>query len=288
MSLIYRPFVRTKSELSQLVLESRKIQLQIAEQINRNAYKIPVHLALGHESISTSVVAASGPEDFFTFTHRNIHFHIALGANYESLDSEYNLKETGLAGGKLGSMNLTNPLFGNLYTSNILANNLAIANGIALGVKNKNSKAVVWAVTGDGAIEEGVFYEALLIATSLNLPVIFVIENNRWSLGTEITERRIEISLEKIAQSFEVSYFSLSNNNVTEYTEIIKRIKDDVILSQKPVLIEFHVTTLGGYFVEENTGSRFINYHAGGLRVNPDENGFFNNDNTDPVFLEFN
>ena len=280
--------MRTKSELSQFVINSRKIQLQIAEQINHNVYKIPVHLALGHESISTSVVAASEPGDFFTFTHRNIHFHIALGASYESLDSEYKLEETGLAGGKLGSMNLTNPLSGNLYTSNILANNLAIANGIALSAKNKDLKTVVWAVTGDGAIEEGTFYEALLIATSLNLPIIFVIENNRWSLGTEIKERRIEISLEKIAQSFEVNYHYLSNNNVSEYVESVEKIRDKVVISQKPVIIEFQVTTLGGYFVEENAGQRYINYHAGGLKIEPDQNGVFNHDSTDPVFLENN
>lgn len=280
--------MRTKSDLSQLILESRKIQLKIAEQINRGAYKIPVHLALGHESVSTSIVAASAPEDFFTFTHRNIHFHIALGASFESLDCEYQLKENGLAGGELGSMNLTNPQVGNLYTSNILASNLAIANGIALSAKNKKSTTVVWAVTGDGAIEEGGFYEALLIATSLSLPIIFVIENNRWSLGTEIQERRIEISLEKMAQSFEVKYFSLSNNSVTEYRDSLVNIRENVILSQKPALVEFEVSTLGGYFVEENNGKRFINYHAGGLKMVPDKNGVFNDDDTDPVFLESN
>jgi TPP-dependent pyruvate/acetoin dehydrogenase alpha subunit len=278
--------VGTKPDLTQLVKKSRKIQLQIAEQINRNVYKIPVHLALGHETVSTSIVAASAPGDIFTFTHRNIHFHIALGANYDSLDSEYRLKENGLAGGRLGSMNLTNPSSGNLYTSNILANNLAIANGIALSIKNKNQKTVAWAVTGDGAIEEGVFYEALLIAASLNLPVVFVIENNRWSLGTEINERRIEISLEKIAQSFDLQYHHFSNNNVSEYSEAIKKIRDNVVLSQKPVLMEFQVTTLGGYFVEESNGKRYINYHAGGLKIEPDQNGIFSNDNTDPVYLE--
>lgn len=278
----------TKSDLSRKVVLSRRIQLQIAEQINRNVYKIPVHLALGHESVSTAVVAASKSEDLFTFTHRNIHFHIALGANFESLDSEYKLNEDGLAHGKLGSMNLTNPREGNLYTSNILANNLAISNGIALSLKSRNENAVVWAITGDGAIEEGVFFETLLISSSLNLPIVFVVENNRWSLGTEISERRVEISLASIAQSFGINYVGLAGNDVSEYFEKIQDIRQSVIKSQKPVLVEFHVSTLGGYFVDEPTGKRYINYHAGGLKIEPSSDDTFELNSTDPVFLEIN
>jgi TPP-dependent pyruvate/acetoin dehydrogenase alpha subunit len=183
-------------KLANKICELRSIQLDINRSIISGEFLIPIHLAIGHEAIAVSVGEVLESEDKLLLTHRNIHYQLALNATKDQLNSEYILSQKGLAEGKLGSMNLMNPKKGNIYTSNILGNNLAVSLGIALASKMNSNQGVIWAVTGDGAIEGGTFYESILIASSLNLPIIFLIENNFWSLGTSITERRISINLE--------------------------------------------------------------------------------------------
>ena len=275
-----------RSELSKKVLDSRKIQLLIANEINNGTYKIPVHLALGHESSSTAVVAASEIGDLFSLTHRNLHFHIALGADFESIDSEYKLLKTGLSSGLLGSMNMTNASRGNVYTSNILANNLAVANGLALSLIITGRNNVVWAVTGDGAIEEGTFYESLIVATAIDLPVIFIVENNQWSLGSKIEERRKKIDLKKISEGLGINYYLFTGNNVNNYYKELVNIRNRCVTEKFPIIIEFEVTTLGGYQIEEDSGKRYINYHAGALKIKPNTNYIFEETINDPVYVE--
>jgi len=275
-----------RSELSKKVLDSRKIQLLIANEINDGTYKIPVHLALGHEASSTAVVAASKIGDLFSLTHRNLHFHIALGADFKSIDSEYKLLKTGLSSGLLGSMNMTNASRGNVYTSNILANNLAVANGLALSLIITGRNNVVWAVTGDGAIEEGTFYESLIVATAIDLPVIFIVENNQWSLGSKIEERRKKIDLKKISEGLGINYYLFTGNNVNEYYKELVNVRNRCVTEKFPTIIEFEVTTLGGYQIEEDSGKRYINYHAGALKIKPNTNYIFEETINDPVYVE--
>lgn len=275
-----------KSELSNKVLENRKIQILLAREINKGTYRIPVHLALGHESIATAIAATSQIGDLFALTHRNLHFHIALGADFELIDNEYKLLEGGLSGGLLGSMNMTNSVKGNVYTSNILANNLAVATGLALSLVVKKESNVVWAVTGDGAIEEGTFFESLIIAAAIDLPVIFVVENNQWSLGSKVEERRKKINLKNIGEGLGIKYFSFKGNNVNDYHSKLIDIRNLSIKNQHPIIVEFAVTTLGGYQIEEGSSKRYINYHAGGLKVMPNDNYIFEETTNDPVFVE--
>ena len=168
------------------ILRLRATQLEINKRLSSGAFKVPIHLGLGHEAVAVTCVAALGASDTIFLTHRNIHFQIALGASLEDLENEYLLKPTGLANGKLGSMNLMNPRSGNIYTSNILGNNLAVALGAGLATSISGSSDVSWVITGDGAIEEGVFYESLLLSASLRLPIVYLIENNDWSLATRM------------------------------------------------------------------------------------------------------
>ena len=170
--------VPVEIKLAQKIKVMRKIQLNINKKMLKGQFKIPVHLAIGHEAVAACLAEAFSSSDKLLLTHRNIHFQLAFGATEEQLTNEYLLKFSGLASGKLGSMNLMNPNAGNIYTSNILGNNFSVALGIALSLKLKKQVGVVWVITGDGAIEEGAFYEAVLIASSLKLPIVFVVENN--------------------------------------------------------------------------------------------------------------
>jgi len=263
----------------------RMIQLEINREILAGKFRIPIHMGFGHETLAVTCVAVLEPNDSIFLTHRNIHFQIALGASLEELENEYLLKSDGLAKGKLGSMNLMNPIKGNIYTSNILGNNLAVALGSGLASTVGNTGGVIWVITGDGAIEEGVFYESLLIASSLGLPIVYVVENNQWSLATNIDQRRIPIDLRKLAASLSIEFSPLHGNNVTEYLSTFRKIRNEVCESMKPQLVEVNLESLGGFITDIGGDSeRYINYHAGAIRIEPSDHGLLVNDSSDPIF----
>ena len=251
-----------KSEL----LRIRTAQLTINALLSKNEIPVPVHLALGHEAIAVSVAETMSASDLILLNHRNLHYQLALGATLTQLVDEYKLKISGLSQGKQGSMNLTAPKNKNIYTSNILGNNLGVALGVAQSLKMQNPEAVTWVVTGDGAIEEGSFYETLLCSSSWRLPLVIVVENNRWSLGTEVSSRRIEIDLKGLAQSLDVGYVNLAGNRLDDYIPELGRVRE-LAASRRPMVIEVELESLGGYFVEEATGRRYINYHAGSAKI---------------------
>jgi TPP-dependent pyruvate/acetoin dehydrogenase alpha subunit len=267
------------------VLAVRNKQFQIHEQIYQKGTKIPIHFAFGHEAIAVALASNLPSKDKLLLPHRNIHYHLALGATVEDLLAEYQIKTSSISGRYLGSMNLDFPARGAIYTSNILGNNLSVATGVALGMKVKELKSATWCVTGDGAIEEGSFFESLLLSSSKNLGVIYVVENNGWSLASTIEERRKKMNLNLLAQSLGVRYQKLSGNNVHEYAETLHEIRETNLTTKDTFIVEVELTTLGGYFTTEGDRKRYINYHAGKAHKDAISENVIQSDSDDPVFI---
>lgn len=274
--------------LHRKVLEIRKSQFSVHEIIYNEGTQIPIHFAFGHEAIALAVSSSMSESDKLLLPHRNIHYHLALGASVDNLVSEYKLELSSMSGKNLGSMNLDFPRKGAIYTSNILGNNLSVATGIALGIKVKKERAATWCITGDGAIEEGSFYESLLLSSSKQLGVIFVVENNRWSLASEIAERRVDIDLKLMAQSLGAQYEKLFGNNVVEYQAKLSEIREKCVKSRSTFVVEIDLKTLGGFFVGEGDLSRYVNYHAGKAQHHSIASRVIEYSNLDPVWVSEN
>lgn len=251
--------------LAEEVLRLRVSQLTVNDRYKAGAFKIPIHLAIGHEAIAVAVDAAMEAGDQLVCSHRNLHYNLARGKKLRPIIDEFLLKKDGLAGGELGSMNLANPAKNLVYTSSILGNNLPVAAGIALGQRTRGKEAATFVVTGDGAMEEGTFYESLLFAKSNALPLIVIVENNAWSMHTTIEERRAPIDLPRFTGSLGAIYLRLEGNDVYAYREALSSLRGDALASRSPVVVEVALTTLGGWHVEEGATRRFIHPHAGPL-----------------------
>jgi len=254
-----------QKEIIRQIIWLRQAQLIVNEFYKRGDFMLPIHLAMGHESIAVAVDNSLKKQDSLFLTHRNIHYNLARLKKLKPELDEYYLKDSGLGKGNLGSMNLNNEGKGIVYTSSILGNNLCVGSGYALGNQINDNKGVVFIVTGDGAIEEGAFYESFLFLKSNNLPSVVLVENNQWSLGTKIDERRAQINLMQLAKSFSTEYTLLKGNDPFIYIDIIESFRDKALKNQGPVLIEIELTTLGHWTLinEENPNGKFINYHAG-------------------------
>lgn len=254
------------AHLARAVLRIRVSQLVVNEMLKRKELRIPVHLALGHEAIAAAVDAAMTAPDVLCVTHRNLHYNLARSSDFRAKVRELRLEPDGLAGGSLGCMNLADPAHGVVYTSSILGNDLCVASGIALASRVKGDGGVTFVATGDGAIEEGAFYESLLLMSSTSSAAVVVVENNGWSLATRIEERRCRVDLDRLAQAFGLVYRRLSGNDVVAYAGALRDLRDAAATRRQPVVVEVPLTTLGdrtGPPTPQEPGGKFINYHAG-------------------------
>ncbi|MCL4457660.1 MAG: thiamine pyrophosphate-dependent enzyme [Nitrospirae bacterium] len=275
-------------KVSEEIIRNRLSQMIINEMCKKKEFKIPIHLALGHESIAVAVSAVMEEDDRLVLTHRNIHYNLARNPCFKAEIDEYLLKSEGLAGGRLGAMNLANERRGIVYTSSILGNNLSVAAGMALGKKVKEEDGIVIVVTGDGAMEEGAFYEGVTFLKTCNLNAIVIVENNEWSLATRIQERRCPIHLDRFASSLDVDYVLLTGNDVYAYITALKQARREAIERNAPVIIEVKLRTLGDWRLktEEYPDGKFINYHAGASpSIEVSEWPLIREDDSDPVFV---
>ena len=242
-------------------------QVVINEKIQAGEFRIPIHLALGHEAIAVAVRFSMKDGDELFLPHRNIHYHLSSGDSLIRLTDEFLLRPTGGAKGSLGSMNFADPLSGVSYASSILGNNLPVSAGAAWAKRISSARSVVFVVTGDGAIEEGAFYETLIFGKTFHAPLVIVVENNGWSLATSISQRRCEINIQNLAEACGVGYRNLSGDDPLEYISQLSASRDAAICNGRPEIIEVQLKTLGAReTLDSVTGEkRVINYHVGGI-----------------------
>lgn len=246
------------------VLWLRLAQMVVNEDYKAGKFKIPIHLALGHEAIAVAMNHFMQDGDKLILTHRNIAYNLARLGQLKPILDEYFLKPAGLGEAKLGSMNLINPKKGIIYSSSILGNNFSVATGVAMAQKLLSNNGITIVLGGDGSIEEGMFHESLLMLKSLGLGAFVVIENNEWSMSTRIDQRRCPIYLEKLTSSYDIKYARLEGNDPVQYLEQLKKLRKSA-LEGMPVCIEVMVSTLGDWIMKtpEIPDGKFVNYHAG-------------------------
>ena len=274
--------------LCKRIVYSRAAQLIINEKIRAGIFKIPVHLALGHEAISEAISSVMHDSDKLICSHRNIHYQFSRGATISNILEEFQLSPKGLAAGKGGAMNLINPTGSIVYTSSILGNNLCVSTGVALSMKMRQTNGIVIVITGDGAMEEGAFYESIENARSFDLKLMIVVENNNWSLASRVEERRKPINLAQLALALGASYSFLSGNEPDDYLNQLIKIRERIHKNSTPEIVEVGLTTLGGWILKDNEhpNGKFINYHAGlSPRVMIKDGLILSNDESDPVYL---
>ena len=255
-----------KSDVFELVQRINLGMKEVNTLLLSSQIKVPVHLAFGHEVIAAALISAMGEEDALFLPHRNIHYQFAAEPSSRKIIDEILLKDSGINNGMSGAMNMYNLDRGLIYSSSILGNNLAVVIGYAQGRKIKEGAHVSWVVTGDGAIEEGAWYESTLNAVSLNLNCVYIVENNGWSLATSIEQRRTKFDLSNFAKFLGIMYLRLVSNNVEEYCSSLEEIRNGVLNTSKPAIVEVLLETQGGYEVVEDSNSRYVNYHAGAVK----------------------
>ena len=167
----YRRLFRT-ALLIRLV-EERIIALYPSDKIQS-----PVHLSIGQEAVAVGVCDGLRPDDLVFATYRSHGFYIAKGGRLDAMFAELYGRTGGISGGKAGSMHLAAPQVGLMGSSAVVASTIPHAVGAALSFKRRGSDRIAVTVFGDGATEEGVYHESLNFAALMEVPVLFLCEDN--------------------------------------------------------------------------------------------------------------
>ena len=173
-----------------MVLRIRTIEESIAERYHLEEMKCPMHLSIGQEGPAAAIAMSLNPEDKMLSTHRSHAHYLAKGGSLNRMIAEMFGKTTGCSGGMGGSMHLIDKSCGFEGATAIVGNTIPIATGVAFAQKLSKSNFITVVCLGEGATEEGVFSESLNLAALKKLPIIFLVENNNFSVYTPLSERQ--------------------------------------------------------------------------------------------------
>ncbi len=193
----------------------RRVEEEIARVYPTDKIKSPVHLSIGQEAVSVGVCEALGPRDIVFGTYRGHALYLAKGGNLNKMIAELYGKVTGCAKGKGGSMHLIDTQAGFMGTSAVVGTSIPQAVGYAYALKSQGSRSIVVSFFGDGATDEGVFWESVNFATLKKLPIIFICENNFYAIHTHVKQRQSSTILEKV-KSYGIPSEKIENNDIFE------------------------------------------------------------------------
>ena len=172
------------------MIRIRMVEEEIARQYHDQEMRCPVHLSVGQEAPSAAFALAVQKEDFAVSTHRGHAHFLAKGGSLDEMIAEIYGKATGCSKGRGGSMHLADKRIGFMGTSAIVGNSIPIGVGLGLSLQINKLKQASCVFLGDGATEEGVFYESVNFSAIRQLPVVFLCENNRYSVYSKLNVRQ--------------------------------------------------------------------------------------------------
>jgi len=246
---------KTAVALYYYMLRIRMIEEKIAQLYAEQQMRCPVHLCIGQEAIAVGVCANLLKKDYLLSNHRSHGHYLAKGGNLKQMLAEIYGKQTGCSRGKGGSMHLVDLQAGILGTTPIVAGIIPVATGVAFGTQMKKKDNVTAVFFGDAATEEGVFFESLNFASLKKLPILFVCENNFFSVYSPLAVRQPkERNNLALAQALGIKADKGDGNNVLEVYALAKKAVAAIRKGKGPYFLEFDT-----YRWREHCGPNFDN-----------------------------
>lgn len=219
--------------------EIRRMDLKIAQLVKKGKVPGMTHFSVGEEAANVGAMAALNPDDLITSNHRGHGQAIAKGINLNEMMAEILGKYTGTCKGKGGSMHIADLDAGNLGANGIVGGGMGIAVGAALTQQMKGTDKIVVCFFGDGATNEGVFHEAVNMASIWKLPVIFACINNGYGISADIKKMTNVEHIYQRATAYGIpGIFVEDGNNILDVYKGFQDAVEHVRSGKGPVLIE--------------------------------------------------
>ena len=221
------------------MLRIRRIEEKIAFLYPQQEIRCPVHLSIGQEACAVGVCKALMKNDFVFSGHRSHAHFIAKGGDVKKMFAEIYGNPKGCSKGRGGSMHLIDKKNGFLGATPIVGSTIPVAVGAALTSRIKNQKKVIVIFFGDGATETGVFHESLNFAKVRRLPVLFVCENNLYSVYSPMNVRQPKNrTIKKLAEGHGINTAKIDGNDVEKIFQKANTAIDFVRKKSEPFFLE--------------------------------------------------
>lgn len=184
------PSLQLAERLYRSLYRIRRVEEEVARVYPTDVVKSPVHLSIGQEAVAVGICEALEPTDVAFGTYRGHAVYLAKGGDLRQMMAELYGKATGGSRGKGGSMHLIDVEHGVMGMSAVVGTTIPHAAGYAFAMKLQRRDVVVASFFGDGATEEGVYFETLNFAALNHLPVLFVCENNSYAIHIQVERRQ--------------------------------------------------------------------------------------------------
>jgi len=216
----------------------RMVEEEIGDLVAKGEIICPCHLYIGQEAVATGVCASLNKDDYVFSTHRSHGHYLAKGGSIKLMMAELYGRATGCSKGRGGSMHLATPEIGLPGSSAMVGGTIPLAVGSALASSMQGINRVSIAFFGDGAVNEGVFYESLNFASLKKLPVIFICENNFYSTHMHISAIQADTEIFKKAGVFKITGLRINGNDIVEVFRAAKKAIDNARKGGGPTLLE--------------------------------------------------
>lgn len=236
------------------MLRIRMIEEKIVALYPQQEIRCPVHLCIGQEAIAAGVIAQLKKSDIVLSNHRSHGHYLAKGGDLEKFFAELYGKSSGCSKGRGGSMHLIDLSVNFFGSTPIVAGTIPVATGVAFGEKRLKQKGVTVIFFGDAAVEEGIFHESVNFAALEKLPIIYVCENNLYSVYTHLSDRQPQREIFSLIAGHGIQSFQADGNDIMEVCRATQKALRLIQKKKGPVFIEFLT-----YRWREHCGPNFDN-----------------------------
>jgi acetoin:2,6-dichlorophenolindophenol oxidoreductase subunit alpha len=197
-----------------------------------------MHLSIGQEAASVGSIATLRPNDLIMHHHRGHGHTIAKGANLTTMMAEFLGREPGYCRGRGGSMHIADIPGGNLGATGVVGGGIPTSVGVALALQMHRSEQIILSYFGDGASNEGEFHEALNMASTWKLPVVFICDNNQYGMSMHVSRAMNIQNISERAASYGIPGQTVNGNDVLAVYAAVKAAVEHARSGQGPSLVD--------------------------------------------------
>ena len=246
-----------KIDLYRMIVGIRRFEERSLRAYNQGKIGGFLHLYIGQEAVAAGIVSLMEENDHIITAYRDHGHALAVGMSMNECMAEMYGKHTGCAKGKGGSMHFFAPDKNYWGGHGIVAGQTPLGAGLAFALKYKGLKGCAMAFLGDGAVNQGSFMETLNLASLWNIPVVFVIENNGYSMGTSLKRSSAGENLAHRADGFDMEWEVCNGHDVFEVREVANRAMIRAREEHKPFLLEIRTYRYRGHSVADANHEKY-------------------------------
>ena len=243
--------VEFRKELLRSMLFQRRFEERCAEAYALGKIGGFCHLYIGQEAVSTGTLSVLRPDDYVITTYRDHGQALARGISARSVMAELFGRQDGVSGGKGGSMHLFSKEHNFLGGHGIVGGHVPIATGVAFAIKYRGGDQVIACFMGESVVNTGAFHEALNMAALWKLPCVFIIENNRYGMGTALERASAIHDIYERGAAYNMNRQQCDGQDVFAVREAVGHAVELARKEQHPTLLEVRTYRFMGHSMSD-------------------------------------